>query len=95
MLAPLQRVKDEYDREYDQGKLKKVKKQRDKLHFNFDKVQKRLERQKQEGKDGNYRNGRGGRGSSRGGRGGSRGGRGGSRGGHKGDWKKKKDKKQS
>ncbi len=48
MLGKVERKRDEYDVEYDKGKLKKVKKQKVEKKFNFDKQAKRLKKERED-----------------------------------------------
>lgn len=50
MLGQIVRQRDEYDVEYDKGKTKKVKKQKQEKKFNFDKAEKKIKKLKAEGK---------------------------------------------
>lgn len=50
MLGQIVRQRDAYDVEYDQGKVKKVKKQKQEKRFNFDKAEKKIKKLKSEGK---------------------------------------------
>jgi Ubiquitin carboxyl-terminal hydrolase len=50
MLGQIVRQRDEYDVEYDKGKTKKVKKEKQERRFNFDKAEKKIKKLKDEGK---------------------------------------------
>lgn len=51
MLGKIARRRDEYDVEYDTGKVKKVKKKRQESRINFDKQEKRVQRGREAGPD--------------------------------------------